>query len=119
NGTAEVVCAAVPDVRVVSLAGRAGFGAAINAGAAAARGEYLALLNDDAEPAEDWLEELVACARRHPRAASIASKVLRRDDPWLLDGAGDALTFSLKAYRRGLGERDEGQYEEEEQVFSA
>ena len=108
-----------PDTALTSLPERKGFGTAANAGASAARSEFLAFLNDDAEPAPDWLAELVACAQRHPRAASIACKVVRRDDPRVLDGAGDSLTFSLKAHRRGLGERDEGQYETEEEVFSA
>lgn len=108
-----------PEVRLVELPARVGFGAATNAGAALARGEFLAVLNNDAVPDRGWLGELVACARRHPKAASIASKSLRRSDPSVLDGAGDCLTFSLKAYRRGLGERDAGQYEVEEEVFSA
>jgi GT2 family glycosyltransferase len=119
NGTAELVRGRFPEVRVVELTTRVGFGAAVNAGAGVARGDYIAILNDDAEPSAGWLEELVACAERHPRAASIACKVLRGDEPSRIDGAGDSLTFSLKAHRRGLGERDTGQYEVEEQVFSA
>jgi GT2 family glycosyltransferase len=119
DGTRLLVRARFPEARLVELPVNVGFGAAANAGAAIARGDYLAFLNNDAEPAAGWLEELVACARRHPRAASVASKILRRSDRSLLDGAGDCLTFSLKAYRRGLGERDERQYETEEEVFSA
>jgi GT2 family glycosyltransferase len=117
--TADLVRARFPEVQLVELPERRGFGAAVNAGAALARGRYIALLNDDAEPRADWLAELVACAERHPRAAAVASKVLRRDQPSRIDGAGDALTLSLKAFRRGAGEPDDGRYDAEEQVFSA
>jgi len=119
DATRGLVREQFPEVRLVELHTRVGFGVAINAGAAFARGEFLAVLNNDAVPERGWLGELVACARRHPKAGSIASKSLCRSDPSVLDGAGDCLTFSLKAYRRGLGERDEGQYEVEEEVFSA
>jgi GT2 family glycosyltransferase len=119
DATYRLVRERFPDVRLVELPARVGFAVATNAGASLARGEYLAVLNNDTVPDPSWLGELVACARRHPRAAAVASKILRRSDRSLLDGAGDCLTFSLKAYRRGLGERDEGQYEVEEEVFSA
>jgi GT2 family glycosyltransferase len=119
DGTPEFVRGAFPHVRVVELTANAGFGVAVNAGVGIARGEYVALLNNDAFPNPDWLSELVACARRHPDAASIASKILFRADPSAIDGAGDVLTLALKAYRRGLGEPADGRYTEEEQVFSA
>ena len=117
--TIDLVGGEFPEVQLLELPARVGFAAAVNAGAALARGEYLAILNDDAVPDPAWLEELVACAGRHPRAVSIASKIIRQDDPTLIDGAGDCMTFSLKAHRRGLGERDRGQFDAEEEVFAA
>jgi GT2 family glycosyltransferase len=104
---------------LVRLPRNLGFAAAVNVGARAARGRYLAILNSDTELAVDWLGELVACVERHPCAASVTGKTLRLGDPAVIDGAGDFMTWSLKAYRRGWGERDRGQYEQEEQVFSA
>src|SRR5207237_815930 len=82
----ELVRERFPEVRLVALPANVGPAAAANAGAAVARGDYLALLNDDAWPEPGWLEELVECARRHPRAGSVASKILRRSDRSLLDG---------------------------------
>ena len=96
-----------------------GFAGAVNAGADVARGSYLAVINDDVELNAGWLVAALDCLQRHPPAASVASKVLLRDDPSVLDGAGDSMTLSLKAYRRGQGEQDRGQFEKEEQVFSA
>lgn len=102
---------------VVAIGTNRGFAVAANAGARLARGAYVAFLNDDAEPEPDWLGESIACLARHPRACAAASRVLRSDDPRVLDGAGDVLTRSLKAYRRGFGESEAGRYLAEEQVF--
>lgn len=119
DGTCEFVRSRFARVRLVELSENHGYAGAANRGAEVARSEYLAFLNNDAEADPGWLAELVACAERHPRAASIASKVLRMADPTVLDGAGDSMTRALKAFRRGAGEPDDGRYSHEEQVFSA
>lgn len=105
--------------RAVRLERNVGFAAACNAGAEAAAGELIAFLNNDAPPEPAWLEELVACIDRHPRACCVDSKIMRIGSDGVLDGAGDALTWALKAYRRGFGLPADGLYEREEQVFLA
>lgn len=119
DGSVDFMRQHFPTVRVLALLENLGFAGAVNAGARSARGTYIAVLNSDTEVDPEWLAELVACLERHPRAASIASKVLRLDDDAVLDGAGDSMTRSLKAYRRGWGEVDRGQYDTEDEVFSA
>lgn len=96
-----------------------GFAAAANAGAAAGHGELIAFLNNDAVPEPTWLGALVRSLERHPRAACVDSKLFRLGTSRILDGAGDALTWGLKAYRRGAGTADCGRFEREEQVFLA
>jgi GT2 family glycosyltransferase len=113
------VRACFPHVRVISLPFNLGFAAAMNAGARAARSEYLAFLNNDAAADPNWLGELTGCIQRHPRAASVTSKILKLDRRDILDDAGNVMTRSLKAYHRGRGEFDRGQYEDESEVFSA
>jgi GT2 family glycosyltransferase len=66
-----------------------GFAAANNAAAARCETEFLALLNPDAVPEPDWLEKLVAAAKRHPRAASFASRQMLDAGRGLVDGLGD------------------------------
>jgi GT2 family glycosyltransferase len=119
DSSREYLAAEWPNVAVVSTGPRnVGVAAALNVAVAAARGELVALLNNDLELATDWLEQLVAGIDRHPEASSVAGKMRnywRRDE---LDGAGDVFTLSATAHRRGVGDRDDGQYEHEEEVFA-
>ena len=48
-----------------------GFGGACNRGCAAARGDLLILLNDDAIVLDGWLESLVAAADQHEEAGAV------------------------------------------------
>jgi GT2 family glycosyltransferase len=57
--------------------------------------------------------------RGDPGAASAASKMLSFDDRTVIDATGDTLRWSGIALQRGQGERDEGQYDRPERVFSA
>jgi GT2 family glycosyltransferase len=107
-----------PEAQVVSLEANRGFAGGMNAGIERARGAYVAFLNNDAEADPGWLEELLACLERHPRAAAATSKLLLADRPNTIDGAGDSLTPSFLPYPRGHGEPDRGQFEEEVEVFS-
>lgn len=55
-------------VRLLRRDGGGGPGQARNAGAAVARGRFLALTDDDCMPAPDWLTRLGEALRRHPAA---------------------------------------------------
>jgi GT2 family glycosyltransferase len=119
DGTAEHLRDGWPRVDVVALPGNVGFAAGVNRGLERARGEYVALVNNDVELDPDWLREIVAGLERDPRAASAASKMLRFDDRTMIDATGDTLRWSGIALQRGQGERDRGQYDRPERVFSA
>jgi len=60
-------------VRVLLNERNLGFAAACNRGAAAARGEFLALLNSDLELQAGWLEPMLAGFDRLPRAACLGN----------------------------------------------
>ena len=57
-----------------------GFAGACNAGAAAAAGEFLILLNNDTIPTSGWLSALVNYAHQHPAAAVVGAKLLFPND---------------------------------------
>jgi GT2 family glycosyltransferase len=67
-------------IRLVRKESALGFAGACNAGAAAARGEFLVLLNNDTIPTAGWLAALVAHARLNPAAAVVGAKLLFPND---------------------------------------
>lgn len=109
---------AFPEVQVLALGRNLGFTGACNAGLRAARGDLLALLNNDTEVHPDWLAEVVAAFERHPRAGLVASKMLLFDRRDVLHTAGDIFKTDGTPGNRGVWEPDRGQYAEGP-VFSA
>ncbi|HEY5344208.1 MAG TPA: glycosyltransferase family 2 protein [Solirubrobacteraceae bacterium] len=108
-----------PNVRVVPTGeSNVGVAAALNVGVQAARGELIALLNNDIELDPRWLGELVATLDRYPEAATAAGKLLSYHDRERIDAAGDVFTTAATALGRGHGELDRGQYEREEEIFA-
>lgn len=76
DGTAELLCSAYPEVRVVSFPRNRGFASAANAGIRASRTPFVALLNNDAVPEPGWIAALLDATDRHPRGAAFCSLVL-------------------------------------------
>src|SRR5436305_12490319 len=54
----DFVRANFPEVRILRLPANRGFAGAINAGISAARGDFIALLNNDTAAAPGWLDAL-------------------------------------------------------------
>jgi GT2 family glycosyltransferase len=103
--------------RVIRNAENRGFCAANNQGIRAARGEFIALLNNDAEAEPGWLAALLrACASR-PDVGMAASKVLVWEDPTRIDKAGHLIFPDGQNRGRGSGTLDRGQYDREEEVL--
>jgi GT2 family glycosyltransferase len=107
------------DVLMLPLAENRGFAGACNEGIITAQGEFIALLNNDTEADENWLTEIVAAFHRHPDAGLIASKMLLFDRRDTFHTAGDIYRFNGTPGNRGVWQRDKGQYDTEEPVFSA
>lgn len=119
DDSVDFVRESYPGVSIVSLDANRGFARAVNEGLRRFSGEYVALLNNDVVVEPAWLAELIACAERHPRAAAVAPKLLVHGTDDVIDSAGDILTCWFRAYSRGHGEIDRGQYDLEAEVFSA
>jgi GT2 family glycosyltransferase len=85
--------------RIQYLVKNNGYTVANNFGARLACGRWLALLNADAFPAVDWLENLLQAAENHPEFSFFASRQIQANAPYLLDGCGDAYHVSGLAWR--------------------
>ncbi len=119
DGSRELLTKDYPEVRLIALPQNRGFTGACNAGIQAARGEIIALLNNDTEVDPGWAAALVDAFARHPEAGLIASKILLFDRRDHLHTAGDLFRVDGRLFNRGVWEKDEGQYDQETYVFSA
>jgi len=108
-----------PEVRVLELQENRGLTGGVNAGAGIARGEVLALLNNDATAHPDWVAALVDALKRNPAAGMVASKMLLYDQPTVINSAGDTFGRDGIPGNRGVWEEDRGQYDHEEWIFGA
>lgn len=105
-----------PPPRLIENAENRGFCAANNQGITAAQGEYVVLLNNDAQAAPRWLESLVRAADQDPRIGMAASKILVAEDPRVIDKVGHLIYPDGQNRGRGHGERDEGQYDRDRET---
>ena len=106
-----------PEVHTIALTENRGFAGGVNAGIRAARGEILALLNNDTEADPRWVAELVRALDAHPDAGSAASKILIFDRRDTIHSAGDAFRVDGLPANRGVWQKDTGQFDREEYVF--
>jgi hypothetical protein len=79
DGTAEAIAAAFPEVEVDPGSENLGFAGGVNTILRRSTADWVLLLNSDAWPEAGALEQMVACAERHPRAAAVTPTLLRPD----------------------------------------
>ncbi len=105
DGAPEAAAREHDDVEFLDTGGNIGYGAGMNAGARFARAhgvddEFFLIANPDVTFSEGSLDELIACARRHPDAAAVGPRIVEPDGsnypsaravPTLLTGIGHAL----------------------------
>ena len=119
DGSDRMVPERYPEFRLIPLGSNLGFAAAVNEGIRHAKGELIALLNNDAEAEADWLATMAAAAADHPEAGFFACKILLYDRRDLIHSAGDYYRADGVPGNRGVWEKDAGQFDREEYVLSA
>ena len=103
--------------RVIRNLENRGYCAANNQGIAEARGDFIALLNNDAEAEPGWLRALADACSRRDDIGMAASKVLVWEDPRRIDKAGHLIFPDGQNRGRGAGALDQGQFDREEEVL--
>jgi GT2 family glycosyltransferase len=95
-----------------------GFARGNNIGFAAAKGDWVFLLNSDAVCDLDVIAELMRFAADKPEVGQLACRVVRAEQPNFFDSAGLLLYPDGVARSRGWQEKDQGQYDRPEEVLA-
>lgn len=117
DGSVEFLNITFPSVKVIRNETNKGFAQPNNIAAKAAKGEYLALLNNDMVVAPDWLNEIVAPVIERTKLC-VASKILNRDGS-TLDFVGGTLNFYGIGFQDHFGEPTTNKYDTPKKLLFA
>ncbi len=120
DGTSERIRAwaeRLPRAQAILLRENTGFCRANNLAFAKARGEWIALLNNDAVAEPGWLEELMRHADAGRRIGMLGSKILFLEQPGVIDKVGHLIYWDGQNRGRGTMEPDAGQYDRAEEIL--
>lgn len=117
DGSVDYIRQNYPDVQIIENSSNKGFCAANNQGLARSRGSFVLFLNPDTLIEPDALEKAARAFKDDDRVGSLSGKILRFDRE-TVDSTGQFLRASRRVKERGFGEKDKGQYQAIEPVFS-
>jgi GT2 family glycosyltransferase len=117
DGSAGMVEAEFPNAKLIKSTTNLGFCAGNNLGIAAAQGDFVALLNNDAVAEPQWVESLLREMQAHPAAGMVASKILVAGKPGVIDKVGHGIYWDGQNRGKGSGDRDSGQYDTEREIL--
>jgi GT2 family glycosyltransferase len=95
-----------------------GFAAGNNLVLAQCDSELIALLNPDAFPEPEWLENLLIAASSNPNVVAFGSRQLDQSNPEFLDGIGDTYHMSGSVWRERHGGRQQPDDLLQREIFS-
>ncbi len=107
----------IPNSEPVLLSRNTGFCEANNLAFGRARGEWIALLNNDAVAEPDWIEELMRYGNPAQKIGMIGSKILFCQPNNVIDKAGHLIYWDGQNRGRGTMEEDIGQYDRDEEIL--
>lgn len=107
----------VPNTQTIFLSRNSGFCEANNLAFTKARGEWIALLNNDAVAEPNWLEELARYGDPARQIGMLGGKILFADPEGVIDKAGHLIYWDGQNRGRGTMEKDVGQYDKDEEIL--
>jgi len=104
-------------IKLIAFKKNLGFAGGGSEGLKHTNSEYIALLNNDTEPDQNWLKELVMAMDSDFNVGICASKLIVFGTD-IIDSAGDGFSTFLKGFKRGEG-REASLYNRKEFIFGA
>jgi len=117
DGSVDMLASEFPEVLVLPQEENTGFCLGNNIGFAAASGDLILLLNNDADLHPRFLEEMSAAAELEPEIGMFASRVMMYDRRNVFDSTGLLVYPDGICRSRGWLEKDIGQYDEAVEVL--
>jgi GT2 family glycosyltransferase len=135
DGSAKMVVRDYPEINLIKLKENTGFAKANNIGIRQAfqddiqkdtqekKLKYICPLNNDIELNSRYLEKLVMAAEKYrqenKKMGILAAKLLFKYEPKLINTVGTLIQIDGSGMERGFREKDEGQYDDEEEIFGS
>lgn len=91
----------------------------VNMGFRAAKGEYIALFNNDVETGKDYIKKLVLAFKKYKNLAIVQGKFMWYDDKTIIDSAGETMDIYGNPVTLGYHSKDNGQFDSDEEILSA
>jgi len=115
DGSVEFVRKNYPKVKIIKLSKNYGIAKGNNIGIREAFKDkdvrYIASLATDTKVEKNWLSELVKVANTEEKIGICVPKILKMDNPKIIDHTGAVFKWKLVFRNRGRGEVDIGQYD--------
>jgi len=118
DGSQKQVAQRWPAFSLVEFERNLGFALGNNQGARLARGQWIAILNNDAFPETGWLANLVGAAQTHPEYNFFSSRLVNAEDREIVQGTGDVYHVSGFAWPRDQQRPVQNAHLAEEEIFS-
>lgn len=115
DNSVELIRSRHPDVEILMLSQNLGYTGGNNRGIEKALhqgADYIWLLNDDTLVAPDSLQKLIDAAISEPSAGILGPKVYTYEARQTLLSAGGFFTAGYRVQQRGVGQPDQGQYDQ-------
>lgn len=116
DGSPDYIREHFPEVRLLVNEKNLGFCGGNNVGLREAKGDYIALMNNDAVMEPECIAEMVRSIEKGKDIGAVATKILLEDKPTHLDAAGIGICLDGLSIGRGRME-EASQYNEEAEVF--
>ena len=119
NGSTEPLFFDQDNIRYIKLESNHGFSKAVNLGIKQAKGNLIAILNNDTEVDPFWIKNIINTFEKNPGVMYATSKIKSLRNKELIDDVGDVILSYGRVYKIGNNEKDIGQYDEQRFIFGA
>ena len=119
DGSPQSIVKDFPNVKLTTFKENFGFSKAFNYGVKVTQSEFILSLNPDVVTTPEFLGKLVEIMDLNEKVGITAPKLMRANDPSLIDSTGLFLNRLRKPFDRGQNEVDNHQYDEQTEIFGA